>query len=161
MTITCYIKVHKNVKSLSHVWLCDPMNCSPPGSSIHRIFQARILEWVAISFSRVSSRCRDTTPVSHIAGILFTIWDTRCLINFSENFRYIQTFSSLQHITMCPITRHFVFILDYLFHLSGLFQTQPQMSYHFICKEFRMCYLEIMHWFSVGIVLPTRWRLAL
>ena len=39
--------------------LCDPMDCSPPGSSVHEIFQARILEWVAISFSRGSSQPRD------------------------------------------------------------------------------------------------------
>ena len=39
--------------------LCDPMDCSLPGSSVHGIFQARILEWVAISFSRRSSRPRD------------------------------------------------------------------------------------------------------
>ena len=37
---------------LSHVWLCDPMDCSPPGFLVHGIFQARVLEWVAISFSR-------------------------------------------------------------------------------------------------------------
>ena len=54
----------------------DPMNCSSPGSSVHRILQARILEWVAISFSRESSRPRDRTPVSAscIAGGFFTIW---------------------------------------------------------------------------------------
>ena len=45
----------EKVKSLSHVQLCDPMDCSLPGSSIHRIFQARVLEWVAISFSRGAS----------------------------------------------------------------------------------------------------------
>ena len=39
----------------SHPTLCDPMDCSPPGSSIHGIFQARVLEWVAIPFSRGSS----------------------------------------------------------------------------------------------------------
>ena len=44
----------EKVKLLSHVRLCDPMDCSPPGSSIHRIFQARVLEWVAISFSDCS-----------------------------------------------------------------------------------------------------------
>ena len=44
------------------------MDCSPPSSSIHGIFQARVLEWVAISFSRVSSRPRDQTRVSCIAG---------------------------------------------------------------------------------------------
>ena len=53
--------------------LCDPMDCSPPGSSIHGIFQARILEWVAISFSRGSSRPKDRTQVSRIAGRCFTV----------------------------------------------------------------------------------------
>ena len=38
---------------------CDPMDCSPPGSSVHGVFQVRILEWVAISFSRLSSRPRN------------------------------------------------------------------------------------------------------
>ena len=44
--------------------LCDPMDCSPPGSSAHGIPQARILEWVAISFSMGSSQPRDGTNVS-------------------------------------------------------------------------------------------------
>ena len=57
--------------------LCNPMNCSLPASSIHGIFQARILEWFAISFSRGSSWPRDWTWVFHIAGRLFTIWATR------------------------------------------------------------------------------------
>ena len=39
--------------------LCEPMDCSPPGSSVHGIVQARILEWVAVSFSRGSSQPRD------------------------------------------------------------------------------------------------------
>ena len=48
-----YLTVQEvNVKSLSRVRLCDPMDCSLPGSSIHGIFQPRVLEWVAISFSR-------------------------------------------------------------------------------------------------------------
>ena len=47
------------VKSLSRVTLCDPVDCSPPGSSVHGILPARILEWVAISFSRECSRPRD------------------------------------------------------------------------------------------------------
>ena len=50
---------------------------SPPGSSVHGILQARILEWVAISFSRGSSRPRDWTQVSHIAGRCFNLWPTR------------------------------------------------------------------------------------
>ena len=53
--------------------LCNPVDCSPPGSSVHGILQARILEWVAISFSRQSSRPRDQTQVSCTAGRFFTI----------------------------------------------------------------------------------------
>ena len=57
--------------------LCDPLDCSLPGSSVHEIFQARILEWVAISFCRRSSQPRDWTWVSHIVGRRFTVWATR------------------------------------------------------------------------------------
>ena len=47
--------------------LCNPMDCNPPGSSVHAISQARILEWVAISSSRRSSQLRDGTHVSHVS----------------------------------------------------------------------------------------------
>ena len=47
--------------------LCNPMDRSPPGSSVHGILQARILEWVAMPFSRGSSRPRNRTPVSYIS----------------------------------------------------------------------------------------------
>ena len=57
--------------------LCYPMDYSPSGSSVHGILQARILEWVAISFSRGSSQSRDWTQVSCIAGRFFTNWATR------------------------------------------------------------------------------------
>ena len=53
------------------------MDCSLPGFSIHGIFQARVLEWVAISFSRGSSQPRNQTWVSCIAGRHFTLWATR------------------------------------------------------------------------------------
>ena len=56
---------------------CNPMNCSLPGSSVHEILQGRILEWVAIPFSRGSSQPRDWTYVSYIAGRFFTTWATR------------------------------------------------------------------------------------
>ena len=57
--------------------LCDPLDCSLPGFSVHGIFQARVLEWVSVSFSRGSSPPRDWTWVSHIAGRRFTLWATR------------------------------------------------------------------------------------
>ena len=56
--------------------LCDPMDCSPPGSSVSGMLQARILEWVAMPSSRGSSQCRDQTWVSCIAGRFFMIWAT-------------------------------------------------------------------------------------
>ena len=57
--------------------LCDPMDCSLPDSSVHGIFQARILEWSAISFPRGSSQPRDQTQVSNVVGRCFIIWATR------------------------------------------------------------------------------------
>ena len=49
--------------------LCDPVDCSPPGSSVHGIFQTRILEWVAISFFRGFSQSRDQTCVSWVSCV--------------------------------------------------------------------------------------------
>ena len=69
-------KIRTKVKALvaqSCLTLCNLMDCSLPGSSVHRIFQARVLEWVVISFSRGSSRPRDQTQVFHVAGRYFTI----------------------------------------------------------------------------------------
>ena len=62
-----------------------PVDCSPPSSSIHGILQARILEWVAISFSRGSSQPRDRTQVSHIVGRRFNLCATR------EDLKYKNT----------------------------------------------------------------------
>ena len=57
------------VYSVSVTQLCDPMDCSLPGSLVHGILQVRILEWAAMSSSRGSSRPRDRTGVSRISGI--------------------------------------------------------------------------------------------
>ena len=81
--------------------LCNPMNCSLPGSSVHGILQARILEWVVIPFFRGSSWPRNWSWVSHIAGRFFTIWATRkapkilkihavvCLLKFENHVRWL------------------------------------------------------------------------
>ena len=55
-----------------HFHVCDPKDCRLPGSSVHGILQARIVEWAAISFSGVSSQPRDQTQVSYIASGFFT-----------------------------------------------------------------------------------------
>ena len=70
-----------NAQSPSHVRLCDPMDYSPPGSSVHGILQARILAWVAISSLRGSSQPRDQTHVSCISCIAGGFFTTEALRN--------------------------------------------------------------------------------
>ena len=82
--VTCYMVFFffgicclKSEVSQSCPTLCDPMDCSLSGFSVHGIFQARVPEWFAFSFSRGSSRPRDRTQVSRIAGRHFTLWAIR------------------------------------------------------------------------------------
>ena len=69
------------MRAQSYLTLWDPMDCSPPGSSIHGISQARILEWIAIPFSRGSSWPRDQTHVFSIGRQTLyhhVIWEAHC-----------------------------------------------------------------------------------
>ena len=63
--------------SQSCLTLCNPMDCSPPDSSVHRILQARLLKWVAISFSRASSWPRDWTSISCVGRRILYHWAIR------------------------------------------------------------------------------------
>ena len=72
--------------------LCDPMDRSTPSSSVCRVFQTRILQWVAILFSRGSFWPRDQTLVSCISGRFLTIWIIR------EAQSYISSVQSLSHV---------------------------------------------------------------
>ena len=74
------LSIRMKVKVLvtqSCLTFCDSMHCSPPASSVHGILPARMLEWVAIPFSRGSSWPSDRTQVSCTADIFFTVWATR------------------------------------------------------------------------------------
>ena len=82
--------------------LCDPMDCSLPGSSVHGIFQARILGWIGISFFRLSSQTRDQTWVSCIRGGDFTVWASR-EAPFMMKYLIIWTFS-FHFALICQIT---------------------------------------------------------
>ena len=64
--------IYIQVCSVAQPWmtLSNPMDCSQPGSSVHGIFQARMLKWVAISFSRVYSWTRDWTHISCVSCIV-------------------------------------------------------------------------------------------
>jgi len=94
----------KSEVSQSCLTLCNPMDCNLPGSSVHGILQARVLEWVAISFSRRSSQPRDQTQVAHVAGRCFTIWAT-CV-----RFLWKLLFKSKLHIN----TVSFLSLLSYI-----------------------------------------------
>ena len=81
--LLCLWKAVEHAKSVqSCLTLCDPMDCSPPGSSVHVISQARILEWVAISFSRRSFCPRDWICVSCIGRQILYHWATWEELNF-------------------------------------------------------------------------------
>ena len=87
---------------------CNPMDCSPPGSSLHGFLQARVLEWVAISFSRGSSWPRDRTWVSHIPGRRFNLWAARkALVDYTKKIFTTQTiiivWSLTQSQTSCNV----------------------------------------------------------
>ena len=73
MKLPKFVSDSGNDVAQSCLTLCDPVGYRSPGSSIHGISQARILEWVAISFSQGSSLPRDQTQVSLIAGRWFNI----------------------------------------------------------------------------------------
>ena len=99
----------------------DPTDCSLPDSSVHGIFQARILQWVAISFSRGSSWPRDRTQVSCTAGRHFNLWATReVLLGISKRTR-------VTHQTV--LTYMLISLLIYLLTLFPYYVTeQPVLT---------------------------------
>ena len=106
--------------------LCDPMDCSPPGISVHRISQARILEWVVISSSRGSSRHRGQTQVSCIGKwVLYhrTAWEAR-----GDAWRSLSVNSSQSHLFP-------------LLSLSLSFFLSFKLSRHFISHKLSSCHL--------------------
>ena len=114
------------VKLLSRVRLCDPIDCSLPGSSVHGIFRAIVLEWIAISFSRGSSQPRDWTRVSRIVDRHFTIWATREVNPFkapTETLKILDVSAEITYLVVCNISlvRRFPCLLNLPpTNLSGL-----------------------------------------
>jgi len=87
--------VTESESQVAQLWptLCDAMDCSLWGSSVHGIFQARVLEWIAISVSRGSSWPRNWTLVSRIAGRRFTVWATGKPLWLLAAYSYLLIFS--------------------------------------------------------------------
>ena len=92
-------------------------DCGLPGSSVHGIFQARILEWVAIPFFGGSSRPRNWTQVSCIAGRLFTVWATR-EAHYST-FIWLDLSGALRKGTLCLKSPHWEFLSKLPKHLNS------------------------------------------
>ena len=120
--LTCYliqgkVKVKVSVTQ-SCPTLCNPMDCSPSGSSVHGILQARILEWLAIPFSRGSFWPKDRTQFSCTAGRFFTVWATRetlenicwmkeyCALLLQGKKAFLQTWSYTSLLSQCSKTAH-------------------------------------------------------
>ena len=103
--------------------LRDPMDCSLPDSSVHGIFQARILEWVTISFSRGSSRPRDGTWVSRTAGRLFAVWASREALS--------SVYAYLPQITPSFITHLVSFLYTQIFDRYTSLSTKCQWDFFF------------------------------
>jgi len=125
------------------------MNCSLLRSSVHEIFQARILEWVAISFSRRSSPPRDWTWVSCIAGRFFTNWATSEVINtYTCSFSY---YFPLWFIIYLNISRsllfiNFIYSRSYLLIPISLIYTLPPLlvtiSFFSVSLSLRMFFIK-------------------
>ena len=126
---------------------CDTMDCSPPGSSVHGILQARTVEWVAISYSRGSSRLRDRTHITCIfcTGRWFfitsTSWEALYLLQVCSNCLFL-----LESIFVVN-----AFLGIYLFHLSyllcWLFTVFPYVPFFISIRS------VMVHWLSFLILL--------
>ena len=120
----CFLVISNFLESESEVaqlclTLCDPVDCNLPGSSVHGILQARIVEWVAISFSRGSSRPRDWTRVSRLAGKHFNLWATIFPILL---FSSISLYCSLRKV---------LFLLAILWNYSGVYIFPFSFAFNF------------------------------
>ena len=110
---------------LVRLYLCNPVDCSQPGFSFHGIFQARILEWAAISFSREPSPPRDQTCVSCIGRWILYHWATReARMTLSSTY-----FTSLLHVHPCPSLIHVIkvsLVAQMIKSLLAMWETQVQ-----------------------------------
>ena len=148
------------------------MVCSQPSSSVHGILQARILEWIAIPFSRGSSRCREETQVSGIAGMNFTIWATRevSVQYTSKIFPLVTTYNPITTTATKICQRIWATIIAHGKDCSGLQQISafalipPQSILNIVtkitlskCKSLSCTLLlKTLQWFSSWIYLLTQ-----
>ena len=138
------------------------MDCSLPGSSVHGIFQAIVLEWIAISFSSGSSQPRDRTRVSCIVDRRFTIWATKkCILTGSHHYRIIQNiFTALKilcdlpvhHLSPSePLTTNDLFIVSVVLlfpecHIIGIIQCIAFSDWLLLASNTPVRLLHVFSW---------------
>ena len=119
--MSVFMHVYSMSVAQSYPTLCDPMDCSPPGSSVHGILQARVLKWVAIPFSRESSQPRDWIQVSCLAGRFFTIWATREAHVYTSVYKKHALKTDKQKVTMVSKQQTRLEASCFLYHLGQKF----------------------------------------
>ena len=120
--------------------LCDSMDCSQPGFSVHEVLQARILAWVAIPFSRGSFWSKDRTWVSCIAGGLFTAWTTSGLEKPEK-----------QLTTLCRVCQDHLKICGWETQLRD---TLESLSHSYLALNMSSRkFLSIANWFQVYLAV--------
>ena len=142
--------------------LCNPTDYSPPGSSVHRILQARILEWVAMPSSRGSSQPRDQTQISHNAGRFFNIWATREALCY-----YSRSYVATNTLTQSKVIWFGAFPIFHRLssHLgpSGSWKFFPMhwilISIHAcsLCEEFLVLIPIVDSWGLLGFKIQLEW----
>ena len=150
--------------------LCDPMDFSLPGSSVHAILQAGILEWLAMPFLRGCSQTRDQTWASWIACRFFTIWVTReapyvsvCLCVYVCIYIYAQSCPALYNPMYCSppgSSVHGILQAQILEWVSIPFSRESgsllgrQILYHWVTWEF-LAFSFCIKWCILLLQLPS------
>ena len=147
---------------MSDYW--DPMDYSPPGSSVHGILQARILEWVAIFFSTGSSQPRTQTRVSCIADIFFTDWATReaafSKVVVCESFNFSKSSPTItlsvfnfhfpnDMLSKCPCASTYLLWSSICPILSLIFYIGCLISYNQIWEFLMYCGYNFFIWYKI------------
>ena len=122
--------------------LCNPMDCSPWGSSVCGIFQSRLLEWIAIPFFRGSSPLRDWNWVSHIAGGFLTIW-----AYYLYFFQKMESYCT-DYLVTCYL-KHFIINCIFYFLLSNFFTLSFYQLYFFFFFTYNVGLKCTSQWLSI------------
>ena len=160
--------------------LCDPKDCSLPGSSVHGIFQVRVLEWVAISFSKGSFQPKDRTWVSPIADRCFTLWATREMFPLNPEIHNINeetVHSPSSHRDLNCLMTLGLWVCSLIF-LSSISSSEKlgysclsqrmvmRVNYHKICEALieylihRKLLINILFLFPFSSKAPSFWDIA-